>query len=66
LERNNKNACKEIELMQQEKANLDHLSINNTKLLQEIKRLCKENRNLEVQNTNLKNLKKEPVLVREN
>ena len=52
--------------MQQEKANLDHLSINNTKLLQEIKRLCKENRNLEVQNTNLKNLKKEPVLVREN
>jgi len=55
--------------LQQEKANLDDLSLKYTKLLQEKKRLCKENRklkrNLEVQNTNMKNLKKELVLFKE-
>ena len=40
------NACKEIVLMQQEKANLNDIFLENTKLLQEKERLCNENRNL--------------------
>jgi len=62
MKRKYKNACKEIKLMQQEKASLNDISLKNTELLQEKERLCNENRNLErdlpVQNTNLKNLEK--------
>jgi len=58
MKRNYKNACKEIVLMQQEKASLNDISLENTKLLQEKERLCNENRNLKrdlaVQDTNLK------------
>jgi len=69
IKRNYKNACKEIVLMQQEKASLNDISLKNTKLLHEKERLCNENRNLKrdltVQNTNLKNLEKELVFIRE-
>ena len=69
MKRKYKNACKEIELIQQEKASLNDISLINTKLLQEKERLCSENRNLKrdlaVHNTNLKNLEKELVLIRE-
>ena len=62
MKRKYKNAYKEIELMQQEKASLNDISLKNTKLIREKERLCNENRNLErdlpVQNTNLKNLEK--------
>ena len=55
--------------MQQEKTNLNDIFLENTKLLQEKERLCNENRNLKkdlaVQDTNLKNLEKEIVLIRE-
>jgi len=68
MKRKCKNACKEIELMQQEKASLNDISLKNAELLQE-ERLCNENRNLKndlaVQNTNIKNLEKELVLIRE-
>jgi len=69
MKRKYKNACKEIKLMQQEKASLNDISLKNTELLQEKERLCNENRNLKrdlaVQHTNLKNLEKELVLIRE-
>ena len=55
--------------MQQEKASLNDISLKNTKLIREKERLCNENRNLKrdlaVQNTNLKNLEKELMLIRE-
>ena len=67
MKRNYKNDCKEIELMQQEKASLNDISLKNTELLQEKERLCNENRNLKrdlaVQNTNLKSLEKELVII---
>ena len=69
MKRKYKNACKEIKLMQQGKASLNDISLKNTELLQEKERLCNENRNLKrdlvVQNTNLKILEKELVLIRE-
>jgi len=69
MKRNYKNACKEIELIQQEKVSLNDISLKNIELLQEKERLCNENRNLKrdlaVQNANLKNLEKELVLIRE-
>jgi len=69
MKRKYKNACKEFELIQQEKASLNDISLQNIELLQEKERLCNENRNLKrdlaVQNTNLKNLEKELVLIRE-
>jgi len=67
MKRNYKNVCKEIKLMQQQKASLNDISLKNTKLLQEKERLCNRNlkRDLAVQNTNLKNLEKELVLIRE-
>jgi len=40
------NACKEIELMQQEKTSLNDISLKNIELLQEKERLYNENRNL--------------------
>ena len=46
MKRKYKNACKEIKLMQQEKASLNDISLKNTELLQEKERLCNENRNL--------------------
>ena len=46
MKRNYKNACKEIVLMQQEKASLNDISLKNAELLQEKERLCNENRNL--------------------
>jgi len=62
MKRKHKNACKEIELIQQDKASLNDISLKNTKLLQEKERLCNENRNLKrdlaVQNTNPKTWKK--------
>jgi len=62
MKRKYKNVCKEIELIQQEKASLNGISLKNTELLQEKERLCSENKNLKrdlaVQNTNLKNLEK--------
>jgi len=55
--------------MQQEKTSLNDISLKNTEPLQEKERLCNKNRNLKrdpaVQNTNLKNLEKELVLIRE-
>jgi len=69
MKRNYKNACKEIELMQQEKTSLNDISLENTEFLQEKERLCNENMNLKrdlaVENANLKNLKKELVLIRD-
>jgi len=69
MKRKYKNACKEIELMQQEKTSLNDISLKSIELLLEKESLCNENRNLrrdfEVQNTNLKNLEKELVLIRE-
>jgi len=69
MKRNYKNACKEIKLMQHEKASLNDISLKSTELLQVKERLCNENRNLKrylaVQNTSLKHLEKELVLIRE-
>jgi len=69
MKRKYKIACKEIKLMQQEKASLNNISLKNIELLQEKVRLCNENKNLKrdlaVQNTNPKNLEKELVLIRE-
>ena len=68
MKRNYKNACKEIELMQQEKARLNDIYLKITELLQRKEKLCNENRNLKrdfvIQNTHLKNLEKELVLIR--
>jgi len=69
MKRKYKSVCKEIELMQQEKASINDISLKNTELVQEKERLCNKNRNLKrdlaVQNTNLKNLEKELVLIGE-
>jgi len=55
MKRKYKNSCKEIELIQQEKASPNDISLKNTVFLQEKERLCNENRNfkrdLAVQNT---------------
>jgi len=55
MKRNYKNACKENELMQQEKTSLNDISLKYIEPVQEKERLCNENRNLKrdlvVQNT---------------